>query len=372
MERLEPIPSPPGSLWREFRHRALPVAAFAAVTAGAVLLWQQRFAAHHALGEAEARRAQVATVEGGLLTRLDVERFQEVRAGEVIAQIEYADTDRVQADLAAIIADLKLTRARLALGEARGEQGLETLRIRWLEARAELARERALLVQARADLGRNESLQADGVVSAAAVDLSRATYEATAAAVAERERLVAGLQEVLPRLESDDRGLQEDTLQLIEEAITAQETLLRRAASASLRAPMDGVVSHLFHHRGERVPRGAVIAVITARQPEHIIGYLRAPAAVRPQPGMAVHIRGFGPDRQTWESTVIRVGADLQVLGAPVQNFAGAAGALEQQWSQMFPGLLGPGVMRGLPFLVAIPPGMNLLPGEPVNLTLAP
>ncbi|HMO65076.1 MAG TPA: hypothetical protein PKE47_07625, partial [Verrucomicrobiota bacterium] len=68
MDRLETIPSPPGALWREIRHRVLPVAVFAGVAAGTFLLWQHRFTPHQAHGEAEPRHAQVTTVEGGLLT----------------------------------------------------------------------------------------------------------------------------------------------------------------------------------------------------------------------------------------------------------------------------------------------------------------
>ncbi len=146
--------------------------------------------------------------------------------------------------------------------------------------------------------------------------------------------------------------------------------MLGKAASASLRAPIDGIVSLVFHRDGERVPRGALVAFITSPHPDHIVGYVRAPTSVRPEPGMAVRVRSLGPDRRIWPSTVLRVGADLQVLGVPVQSFAGEGGG--QPWSQLLPGLLGPGLQRGLPFLIAIPAGMQLLPGEQVSITLMP
>lgn len=367
MERLEPIPSPPGVLWREIRHRLLPVMVFAGIIWGASVLWEQHYIGYHALGEAEPRRANVSTVDGGLLTLVFVERFQEVRAGDVIAEIEYADMDNVRADLSAIVADLKLNRTRMAIDESRNEQSLETLRIRWLEARAELASERAVLVQARVDYERNRALLADGVVPESEVDLSRAAFESTTAAVAEREKLVEGLAAALPRLEAADRARQEASLRVIEDALAEQEQHLVRAGSASLRAPIDGVVSMLYHRQGERVPRGAIVATITARHSDHILGYVRAPLTVKPEPGMAVEVRTLGVDRQVGTSSVLRVGADLQVLAAPVQNFAG-----ETTLQQMSPAVLSHAIERGLPFLVSVPSGMRLIPGELVDLVLRP
>lgn len=365
MERLEPIPSPPGTLWREFCHRVLPVLVFAAAVLGVARLWDGQFAGYHAFGEAEPRRAVVSTVEGGLLTAVNVQRFQEVRAGDVIAEIEYADVDNVRADLAALAADLKLTRARMAIDESRNDQGLETLRVRWLEARAELASERAVLVQAQADYERNLALRDSGVVSVAELDLSRAAFESTQAAVAERERLVESLAASLPQLETADRERQGGSLSVIEEALSAQEEHLARAGSARLRAPIDGVITLLHHRQGERVPRGAVIATVTAREAEHILGYVRAPLSIVPEPGMKVEVRTRGGDRQVGQSTVLRVGADLQVLTAPVQNFGG-----DPTLAQQMPSVLSYAAERGLPFLVSVPSGMRLHPGELVDVFL--
>ncbi|MFN0069551.1 MAG: HlyD family secretion protein [Limisphaerales bacterium] len=355
MERLEPIPSPPGALGREIRHRFVPVVVFAAATVVIALLWQRDFRGQHFFGEVEARRANVITVEGGTLTGLAVDRFSEVKAGEVIGTVEFSSTEAAGKELDVAAAELRITRARMALDEARNAQGLEDLRSRWLEARVDLAGARVNLERARLDHERNSRLHAEKVIADAEFELTRAVHESLLAEVAERERLAAGLAAALPRFEAMNSTGQAEALKILDEAVAAQEGLLDQARIAKLRAPIDGVITAVNHQPGERIPPGAIVAVVTAPRSQRIIGYVRQPLAIEPRVGMPVEIRTRTRPPLILQSSISKVGTHLELVSSPLR-LRGFDNALE----------------RGLPFLVELPPEAGLHPGELVDLILRP
>lgn len=81
------VPIPPWRRWQEFRRRWLPALAFGAVTLVVVLLWRQNLALPVLVGQAEPEAAKVTSFHAGVLTELNVKRFQKVERGDILGKV---------------------------------------------------------------------------------------------------------------------------------------------------------------------------------------------------------------------------------------------------------------------------------------------
>ncbi len=354
MEALPNIPTPPRLIWRELRHRALPVLVFAAAMVAASVLWRDQAGAPQLLGEVESVTSLVTTVQDGTLLELLVDRYEPVEKNQVIGQFRVSDPDTVRVELAAIAADLKVMHTRLAQDQQRILQDYEQLRLNWQRERVSLATSRIELRFAESELARVSNLFAEKLVSEDQFDLAKNLAESRRAEVAERETLVSELEASLKRLAPDDTGsFSAGFNDQINQAIAAQEELLKLASkTVTLRAPISGLVSAIHHQPGERVRRGEAIAIITATKPERIVGYLRAAGSQPPRPGDAVEVRSRANRGLVGLGQVLRVGHHYETVST---NLAAASAGL---------------VSRGLPVLVSLPENLTLLPGEIVDLAL--
>ena len=355
MDRLEPIPSPPGHLLREFCHRALPVLVFAAAGVGAVCLWNQRFTGALLYGEVEPIRANVTTLDAGTVVELHVQRWQSVTNGQLIATLEVVDPEAVGRSVEVLRSELHVLRSRMALDESRNDQNVEALRVRWLEARVELATARVALGNAQRDLERSKRLFDERILSAAEFDNVESVHEALVVEVGERSRLADGLQASIERLEGSLRKERTDSLDVLGQSLAAQERQLAQEGTKNLRAPMDGIVRSVAIAPGVRIPANTVVAEITAPKSERIVGYVRQPLSVEPRPGMPVEIRTRGTLRQVGQSQITSVGADLELVASPLR-LRGFDNAVE----------------RGLAFSIPIPPEIQVHPGELVDVVVMP
>lgn len=355
MERLEPIPSPPGHLIREFCHRFLPVAVFAIAICLTAFLWNRRFTGTTTFGEVEPIRANIVSADGGTLSELFVDRFQSVTNGQVIATLQLLDPEAVRTDLAVLRSDLQVLKSRMSLDEARNAQNVESIRAQWLEARVDLATAKVNLENARREVDRLQRLRVDKIVSDSEFEAAESLRDSLAAEVTERTSVVAGLSEAVQRLVDSHQREESGNLDVITQSLVAQEQRLRQQQDHKLRATMDGVVRVINHRPGERVPAGAIVVVLTANRSERIIGYIRQPLVLEPRPGMPVEIRTRGPVRQTATSKVLNVGVDLEMVVSPLR-LRGFDNSTE----------------RGLAFSVELPPSLNVHPGELVDLVVQP
>ncbi|MCC6233663.1 MAG: HlyD family efflux transporter periplasmic adaptor subunit [Verrucomicrobiales bacterium] len=353
MERLEPIPSPPGHLAREFCHRAVPLLAFCAALLGTSLLWNQRFTGTQLFGEVEPIRANVTTLEGGTLVELNVDRLQTVTSNQVLGVIQLLDPDSFHSELALARSEIQVLKSRIALDETRNDQNVESLRAQWLEARVDLATARVNFEGAKRDLERARRLRSENIMSEAEFDGAESLHDALAAEVRERTEQVAGIDASIRRLGSGVEKDQGGALAVLSDSLRIQEQRLQQQQDQKLRAPMDGIVKAINHRPGERVPAGAIVAVITAPHSERIIGYVRQPLNIEPRPGMPVVIRTRGPHPQSVRSKVLEVGSDLELVASPLR-LRGFDNATE----------------RGLAFFVSLPPELKVHPGELVDLVL--
>lgn len=353
MDPLEPIPSPPGHLLREFCHRALPVLAFVAAGAGAAYLWGQRFTGTRVPGEVEPIQANITTLEGGTLVQLHVERWQEVTNGQPIATLQVIDPDAVGRSVDILRSELYLLRSRMSLDESRNDQNLESLRVRWLEARVQLATSRVQLENAKRDLERVKQLFEAKVVANSEFDDAQAVHDALVVEVAERSQLADGLDDALKRLDASNREGRSTALDVLGRSLSAQETQLQQEGTVHLRAPMDGIVQTLAATPGERIAAGAIIATVSSPKSSRVIAYVRQPLALEPQPGMPVEIRTRGVVRQVGQSEIANVSRPLDLISSTLR----------------LPGFDSE-IERGLAFSVPIPADLNVHPGELVDVVV--
>jgi hypothetical protein len=99
------------------------------------------------------------------------------------------------------------------------------------------------------------------------------------------------------------------------------------------------------------VAEGEVLFEIRGERPEWILGFIRQPIAIRPQPGDMIRVMSRSRPRRIAEAEVLRVGAHLQAFAQPLR-VRGFDASQE----------------RGLPVLIAYPEELELSAGELVDL----
>lgn len=350
-EPLPRIPSPPGTWWREFRINALPFFMFAAVAVAAAMIWRTELASPTAIGEVEAVHAEVMTTLDGVVAELRVQPFQRVRAGDPVAVLNLVEGDAFKSTLARLEGNLKIQRSQLTQTQVRNDQAFQRLRLDLLDQKVSLATARVNLQYAESNLARVKTLFEEKIESESIFEQARTARDALLSEVAERRALVAEMEMTLGTLQPAAAAPQNP---LVQDAIAEAEILLRQAEKPIvLRAPIDGVVSAINRRPGEHVMAGGSIMTVSASESEHIIGFLRQPLTFQPRVGMAVKVRARAAARPVAWSTILQIGAEVQLVSAGAR-LPGADMSQE----------------RGLPFLLKLPPELRLRPGEIVDLIL--
>ena len=84
MERLPPIPSPPGTIFREIRVNVVPSLVFAALVTLVVFQWRSYEGPAAIVGEAERRGTLVSSTVPARVTRVLVAPLEQVAAGQAV------------------------------------------------------------------------------------------------------------------------------------------------------------------------------------------------------------------------------------------------------------------------------------------------
>ena len=178
--------------------------------------------------------------------------------------------------------------------------------------------------------------------------------------VEERTKLVTEMEQKLHDLKVPDNWENpQATSPAISAAVAVQDEKLRLTEAQlnpiTLKCPMDGMVSKIYHRSGETIVAGDPIITLTASRSQHIIGYLRQPLPFEPKSGDPVKIYTRRPHRQVATTQILQVGVQMELVTAPMR-LRGYSAAME----------------RGLPVLLSLPPGLELHPGELVDLMVNP
>jgi multidrug resistance efflux pump len=362
MSELPVIPTPPSQKFREFRVRFLPPLIFLCTLAGIFVLWKDYVSPPTLVGQVETVITPVTSRNAGVLTNVFVQRFQEVRAGEIVAEVRVTDHRRYDTDLELLRSQVALS--QLELGTLADRQRLaldyENLRVDYMRQQTELAMAKAQLPHAQFDVDLSKRLLADKVVSEFEYHSFLSRFDSLKAQV---EQLTTNVQQLETKLQDSrefldtigEAGASKELVQRLKK-LQAQQRTLEDLGSAPLliEAPISGVVMEVLRRPGENLLPGDPILTISSKQGERIVGYLRPPLTIEPKPGMAVQIRPRTLPREEAEGRISGVGASFEV----VTNLALAR-------PNTVPEL-------GLPISIGVPGPMvnRLRPGELIDIVI--
>lgn len=356
MDPLPPIPTPFSHYWREFRIQFLPIGVFALITAGIVVLWRQSGLSSYLSGVAEGVRSTVTSPQVGVLQQLNVQPYQVVKAGDPVAVILPRDP---KLSMELLRSQLDLSRLRLQPSVAeQNAMNFEQIHVDVLRTKSELAVAKVNLERLENEVRRNTPLYQEKLVSEDAYDLSvktrdmfKAEIEAKTRTVAEVERRMEALQSFgVPHAASNDLAQT-----LIAQLEQMRDNAVTNWGPVILRAPISGMVNVVYRQQGENVTEGEPLIVINSDWADRIVGYLRQPYAVDPKVGMTVHVATRERKARTFWSEISQVGAQLETITNSLAFVR--QGAL---------------VDAGLPIVVDVPKGMQIRPGETVDLVFRP
>ncbi len=354
MSSHPPIRIPFKQRVRLFRVKVLPVLVFMIAVIGVSLLWNREITPAGMVGEVYGLSSELTAPLAGTLERVEVEPFSRVTAGDLIGYIRTEPVEKLHAAIAVLRAEIDL--ARLGgldpvLDQQRNLTNWVGLQQDLIAARAELASLSVQTAQARREYERFRGLAQQNHVSEIELDRLRSTFESLEAETQGVEEKVAALQTAL-RLAPHPESIPETLRATLAWQERRLEQIEAEFAPIAVRAPTSGVIVHLHRKSGEFVVSGSVIAVVRSETPEFIIGYMKPPILLDPHPGMEVEIIPRSERTQRVRSEIMEVGTQFEALG-PV--FHGPFSAEEE---------------RALPMKIRIPPGLQLRPGELVDLRI--
>lgn len=382
MKRLSPIPTPPALRWREFRIRALPGVVFVLALVGVIWIWNTQLAAPTLVGEVEVRRAHVASLTPGTLAKLNVDRFSPVRAGDPVAEVLVSNPRYLESTLGVIKAEAEILRLQLdpVATTERTQLDFERLRLELLNQKVLLASGQIQLRYAEAEFERLSALRRGSTVIASQTEweIAQRDRDSLRAEVQARQRLIQELEADLARLRVSRPPAEPPALpEGWRLALDLQEQRLKQALAefgpVTLTAPIDGIVSTVYRFSGDNVAAGEPIVTITATRSERILAYLIPPWQEEPEAGAPVEVRARSGSRALGQARILEVGRYLEPVTATVAYQLGLrASGLAQAAQLGLPLNANNQPITGLPLAISLPAGLNLRPGEAVDLRLLP
>jgi multidrug resistance efflux pump len=200
------------------------------------------------------------------------------------------------------------------------------------------------------------------LVSVSGLESAEAQAKSFRGQVAEHSTLVREIGASLEQFDPEEKQMDAQFASSIQAAITVEQRALD-AIEAQLNpvvllSPIDGFVSSIGHNLGESILAGDPILVVSSAKSERIVAYIRQPIRLEARPGMSVEVRSRSLSRAVGEGKIVGVGQQLEPILPeliPVKIGSGASA-----------------VEYGQPILVAIPPGLKIMPGEIVDLRPIP
>ena len=376
MDKLPRIPSPPGTVWREFRVTAVPFVAFVVVLILTILLWRNYVGPSVIVGEVETVRSIVASTQPGRVTQMKVTLLQRVKAGDPLLQV-------VPADLKMIDAQLTLSRTRISflregidykVRQQNNRISYAKLRLDWLGQKIELAATQARTNYLAGELDRTRrsylglgtnqvgtvtDTNSIGYGSFAAFQSAQAAMAQAEAQITERTKLIEDIELAMTQMSPEEAKLAEEIPSAIRTAIAVQEQELKllemQTAPVLFTAPMDAFVSSITHREGENVIAGEPIIVLSAVNSDRIVAYLRQPLTSEPRIDQPMEIRSRTTRREQGRGRILSVGGQMEAILPELLPAKTVNGAVEY----------------GLPVVISLPPGFKAFPGEIVDLSPA-
>lgn len=251
-------------------------------------------AADQALGTLERDRITLSATSNEIIRQLPVAEGSLVEVGQLLVRL---DSTEQQAVLARAVA--QQAKARAALAKLTHGERPEDIAV----ASARLDSANALLTEARKTYRRIAELVSKQLVSQSELDRARASHDSARAELASATENLAKLT-AGARSEDIDQARAELAAADAEVALQQQ-----RLQQLNIRATRRAILDDLPYHLGERVPTGAVVAVLQSDSAPYARVYIPERVRARFVPGTAVRIRVDGVDK-TFNGTVRRVATD--------------------------------------------------------------
>jgi multidrug resistance efflux pump len=363
MEKLPPIPSPPGTAFREFRIGFLPYLAFLGAVALTVYSWRSYVGPSALLGEVEMVRTIVSASQPSRLTVLKVSALDQVTAGQPVAELVAADPRYLEAQASLSRARLEFVRVTVEPKIRRENNVINftKLRLDWLSARVQLATAKAQLTYAEAEADRTTRLSrvTNGIpfVSVQELQLAQRELDSLRAQIHEQTVLVNEVSLALDKLGPDEKKLDDELPASIRAALAVEQKAID-AIEAQLNptvllSPISGFVSVVHRRAGEAVMPGEPILTISGTRSEKIIAYLRQPVRMEPRVGMAMEIRSRSYGRAGARGEIVSVGGQMEPILPELLPLRASGNSVTEY---------------GLPVMISVPPELTLIPGEIVDL----
>jgi multidrug resistance efflux pump len=277
-----------------------------------------------------------------------VERFQNVTSNQVIAIIVNTDPELIKAQIESIQADIKILAARNAVDEQRTDQAFREFQQDLLKLKVDQASDQIQVDLATREYQRVKAQFDQGSESLANLEAEKAKLDTYTSLLQERGRQIDDLQKSLDALAAKRNPDDGDPFaEGVAKKAAELELMLK---PSTLRAPISGMISLVHHVKGERILRGMPIVSINDPETRRIIGYIRQPVVRVPSTNDWVTITTRTQTRQMARGQIVRVGTQLEPIN---------------------PGLIAADSTRmevGLPIVVSVPDGIQLVPGEYLNL----
>jgi multidrug resistance efflux pump len=233
----------------------------------------------------------------------------------------------------------------------------EQVRVDAYRLRDEVDLAKVNLDHAESVLKRNETLLNEQLVSR---DIYEESLRSRDFFAAEVKAKTASMQQIEARLaqlrgvgEPQAPGTNQVTSLIISRLEQRMSVVETNYGPITLRAPISGRVHLITRRENEYVVEGEQLVMIASPRSERIVAYMRQPFSFEPQPGMEVDVMLQNKDRQKFATKITEVGAQMEAITNGL--------ALVQQ---------GALVDMGLPIVLAVPPNVQLRPGEIVGIAL--
>ena len=353
MDPLPPIPTPFAMRWREFRIRYLPIVGFVVLVGTAVVLWRNAGITSFVAGVAEGVRSTVTSPQVGVIQQLRVQPYQMVQAGDPIAVILPQDPG-VEMDL--LQSQIQIARLRLQPSVAeQNAMNFEGVRVDLLRTKSELAIARVNLARTENEVRRNEPLFKQKLVSEDIYDLSLKSRDMYRAEIHEKSNAVAQIEERLEALNAlgvpKSPSTNDAAHQLLARLDGLQNTITTNWGPIILRAPISGMVGMIYRQQGENVVAGEPLIAINGNWSDRIVAFVRQPYYMDPLVGMTVHVT-------TRERKAKKFWSEITQIGAQVETITNTLAFVRTGYLMDV----------GLPLVVDIPKGVQIRPGETVDI----
>ncbi len=364
--------------------RTVPVAAWIAMILVAINLHQRRSPGGAVVGYAEYNPVTLSYLQSGAVRGLHVSLHEHVRPGQVVVtmddSMERSRLSTIQKDIERLAAEVGAERGRLQFARAddrRNDDGLErrflvdreTFHVEYLATLVGDARDRIRLRGGLVEYEIIKGLYERGDAEFREFNDQQTEVDALAAKIEENKALLQRQQ--LAFDDADQRWFRyrdsrtgpvefDVVLTPLRLAVEVRQRelneLVYQIDAHVLRAPIDGQVSKLFAHAGDRVQAGSPLLRISPTATDRAILYLPEHQAGLAAVGMPVSVRRLAS-----------IGGSRILLAGRITSLAPAIDEVPLRYR------LAPDRPEwGRAAVVALDDGVLLMPGEAISVSFLP